>query len=619
MSAFSVSEPFPIFHDRDGQPLDAGYLYFGTAGLPAVANQIPVYVDALLTIPVAQPVRTLNGFPQHQGAACRLFVNADDFSVAVHQSDNTLVLSSLNATVRIPFAVMTGAITTDQVTYVEGSVGATTRILTSKLQESVSVFDFMTAAQIADVRAGALLIDVTAAINAAIVSSDDVYFPEGSYRVTNDGTPTSGAIQIPNGTEGKTLRGAGRSVAIIRNFGLGPCITSIGNVLLFNLSVRICDMTIQGGVGSGDGIFCDFTSHSMFERLQILQCDVSGMKIQRGSHNSFTDVWSRANTFDGLFIGKETFFTTITGGTFESNNRFGLNVDANGGIAPNDVTVSGASFRTNGQHNVSVLDGASGVRLFGCHFTTSPTFTTTQHLSVNGGVSVSRACLASGCSFTGQNNLSTVVGAFGNACESLTLDGCIVDCTGSTAFELTATAALTRIVNCAAIIGTRIDASSSTTELLPDGGVYALRRSSTFAAPTIFGFGAGQAIFDTTLIPAAFAFYALNAVAIFPVLRLDSFRLWIDPLSGFLYVNNGADPTFTNDGLIVNANAPVPSYVRGALPGGGAGTVGTTIRGFGFAAAAAWGAASGAIPAGANSYLFSWDPVFSDWRVFAIA
>ena len=133
MSAFSVSEPFPIFHDRDGQPLDAGYLYFGTAGLPALSNQIPVFIDALLTIPVAQPVRTLNGFPQHQGAACRLFVNADDFSVAVHQSDNTLVLSSLNATVRIPFAVMTGAITTDQVTYVEGSVGATTRILTSVL------------------------------------------------------------------------------------------------------------------------------------------------------------------------------------------------------------------------------------------------------------------------------------------------------------------------------------------------------------------------------------------------------------------------------------------------------------------------------------------------------
>ena len=619
MSAFSVSEPFPIFHDRDGQPLDAGYLYFGTAGLPALSNQIPVYVDALLTIPVAQPVRTLNGFPQYQGAACRLFVNADDFSVAVHQSDNTLVLSSLNATVRIPFAVMTGAITTDQVTYVEGSVGATTRILTSKLQESVSVFDFMTAAQIADVRAGALLIDVTAAINAAIAAADDVYFPEGSYRVSNDGTPTSGAIQIPNGVEGKTLRGAGRSVAIIRNFGLGPCITSIGNALLFNLSIRICDMTIQGGVGSGDGIFCDFTSHSMFERLQILQCDVSGMKIQRGSHNSFTDVWSRANTFDGLFIGRETFFTTITGGTFETNLRFGLNVDANGGIAPTDVTVSGASFRTNGQHNVSVLDGASGVRLFGCNFTTSPTFTTTRHLSVDGGVGVSRACLASGCSFTGQNNLSTVVGAFGNACESLTLDGCIVDCTGSTAFELTATSALTRIVNCAAIIGTRIDASSSTTELLPDGGVYALRRSSTFAAPTIFGFGAGQAIFDTTLLPNAIAFYALNAVAIFPVLRLDSFRLWMNPLTGFLYVNNGADPTFTNDGLIVNANAPVPSYARGALPPGGASTVGTTIRGFAFAAAAAWGAASGAIPAGANSYLFSWDPVFSDWRVFAIA
>ena len=615
MSAFSVSEPFPTFHDRDGQPLDAGYLYFGTAGLPALTNQIPVYVDALLTIPVAQPVRTLNGFPQYQGAACRLYVNANDFSVAVHQSDNTLVLSSLNATVRIPFAVMTGAITTNQVTYNEGDAGATTRILTSKLQESVSVFDFMTTAQIADVKSNALLLDVTAAINAAIAAADDVYFPEGSYRVSNDGTPTSGAIQIPNGTDGKTLRGAGRSVAIIRNYGLGPCITSIGNLLLYNVSVRICDLTIQGTVGSGDGIFCDYTSHSMFERLQILQCDVSGMKIQRGSHNSFTDVWSRANTYDGLFIGQETFFTTITGGTFESNLRFGLNVDANGGIAPNDVTVSGASFRTNAQHNVSVLDGASGVRLFGCNFTTSPSFATTRHLSVDGGVSVARACLASGCSFFGQNATTTTVGVFGDACQSLTLDACTIDCPGSNVYELSATAALTRVINCALLTGTKIDLSNSTTQILPDGGVYALRRSSTFAATTIFGFGAGQAIFDTTLLPNAFGFYALNAVAIFPVLRFDDFRVWVNPLTGYMYVKPGADPAFTNDGLIVNAGAPVPSHARGALPAGADGKI---IRGYGFGAAAAWSTAAGAIPAGASSYLFSWDPAFGDWRVFAI-
>ena len=365
MSAFSVSEPFPTFHDRDGQPLDAGFLYFGTAGLPAQSSPIPVYIDAALTIPAAQPVRTTNGFPVYAGAACRLYVDADDFSVAVHDSDNTLVFSSLNATVRLPLAATTGGLSSDRVEYTEGGIGSTVRQLTSKLQESVSVFDFMTPAEIADVQAGTLLIDVTSSIAAALAAADEIFFPEGAYYVTNDGTPTSGSIQVLNGTAGKTLYGAGRGNTVIRNFGAGPCITSVGNPIIANVSLCIRDMTIQGQLGTAQGIFTDYTSQSVFERLELFDCGSDGIKIQRGAHNTLSDVWSRSNTFDGVLIGQEAYFTTITGGTFEDNGRHGINVAADGGIFPSGVTVVGASCRSNVQHNVSVTDGASNVRLFG--------------------------------------------------------------------------------------------------------------------------------------------------------------------------------------------------------------------------------------------------------------
>ena len=62
MSAFSVHEPFPQFHDRDGQPLDGGFVFIGQAGLDAQANQVPVYFDAALTIPASQPIQTHGGF-----------------------------------------------------------------------------------------------------------------------------------------------------------------------------------------------------------------------------------------------------------------------------------------------------------------------------------------------------------------------------------------------------------------------------------------------------------------------------------------------------------------------------------------------------------------------------
>jgi hypothetical protein len=254
------------------------------------------------------------------------------------------------------------------------------------------------------------------------------------------------------------------------------------------------------------------------------------------------------------------------------------------------------------------------VRLFGCVLLTLSTDTTARHLSVDGGAGTSNECVAYGCTFVGQNSSLSVVGVYGNNCQDLSVDGCTIDCTGSDAYALTATAIRTRIVNCSQIVGAKVDASNATTQLLPEGGVYALRRSSSYTGATAFDFASGYGRLDTTLLADAFRFYAVNAVSIFPVQRFDTRRVWLNPLDGYMYVKDAADPAFTNDGAIVNAGAPVPSYARGALP---AGVSGKIIRGTGFAAAQPWNTAAGAIAAGGTAYLFSWDTVFGDWRVFA--
>ena len=67
-----------------------------------------------------------------------------------------------------------------------GAVGQTVH---RKLQEQVSVFDFMTTAQIQDVQAGTSLLDVRTPINnafAAILANGGgtLYFPKGTYRIT---------------------------------------------------------------------------------------------------------------------------------------------------------------------------------------------------------------------------------------------------------------------------------------------------------------------------------------------------------------------------------------------------------------------------------------------------
>ena len=87
--------------------------------------------------------------------------------------------------------------------FIQAGVAAVQRTVQDKLRERVSVFDFMTAAQIADVKAGTLLLDVTAAIQAAIDSvaafGGIVRLPEGQYKVTAPILMKSGVSLIGDG------------------------------------------------------------------------------------------------------------------------------------------------------------------------------------------------------------------------------------------------------------------------------------------------------------------------------------------------------------------------------------------------------------------------------------
>jgi hypothetical protein len=77
MSALSIQPTYPIFTDIDGQPLEAGYVWIGTANLDPQTNPINVYWDAALTILAPQPIRTLAGYPSNSGTPARLYVNSD--------------------------------------------------------------------------------------------------------------------------------------------------------------------------------------------------------------------------------------------------------------------------------------------------------------------------------------------------------------------------------------------------------------------------------------------------------------------------------------------------------------------------------------------------------------
>lgn len=134
MSALSIQVPFPVFQDRDGQPLDNGYVWIGTANLNPITNPVVAYFDAALTIVAAQPLRTLNGYISNSGTPAQIYVDGVNFSILVQDSKGSMVYN-------FPDGTGLGA-NAEGVIYDPAGTGAVTTNVQAKLRESVSVQDF---------------------------------------------------------------------------------------------------------------------------------------------------------------------------------------------------------------------------------------------------------------------------------------------------------------------------------------------------------------------------------------------------------------------------------------------------------------------------------------------
>ena len=90
--------PVPLFLDGRGALLDAGSVWIGAAGSdPEIeANQFEVFFDPDLTIPAAQPLRTLGGRIVNGAGPTFVFFAATDHSLKVRDGDGNLVDSILS-------------------------------------------------------------------------------------------------------------------------------------------------------------------------------------------------------------------------------------------------------------------------------------------------------------------------------------------------------------------------------------------------------------------------------------------------------------------------------------------------------------------------------------------
>lgn len=106
--------------------------------------------------------------------------------------DNAALSASLASTASGKGSALVG--------YLPAGSGAVGTTVQAKLRELVSVFDFMTAAQVADVQAEAATLDVRAAIQLALDSgASGVYFPPGVYLIGAELFPRSNTTIVFDG------------------------------------------------------------------------------------------------------------------------------------------------------------------------------------------------------------------------------------------------------------------------------------------------------------------------------------------------------------------------------------------------------------------------------------
>ncbi len=108
MATELIRQPFPHFTDSNGEELNNGYIWIGTAGTDPESNQITVYWDSDLSIPAVQPIRTLNGLMVRGASPARIWVGSD-YSIKATDQNAVVVYTSLSNNTEVDAGVLVAA------------------------------------------------------------------------------------------------------------------------------------------------------------------------------------------------------------------------------------------------------------------------------------------------------------------------------------------------------------------------------------------------------------------------------------------------------------------------------------------------------------------------------
>jgi hypothetical protein len=214
---FPIESALKLYVDSDGNPLDGGYIYFGSPNQNPITAPVTVYWDSAGTQPAAQPLRTQNGYIVRNGTPANVFCSVlysqlvqDNRQVQIYYAPTSNDYS-IAYYVQSTIGNLITSIGSSLIGFIQAGVGAVLRTVQAKLRDTISVMDF-----------GAIgdgVTDDTAAINLAYAAvttrGATIWWPNGKYKV-------SGPITVKSNT--KTVFAGGASLAPVPIASFTPLI-----------------------------------------------------------------------------------------------------------------------------------------------------------------------------------------------------------------------------------------------------------------------------------------------------------------------------------------------------------------------------------------------------------
>jgi hypothetical protein len=452
MPLTQLAPPYPIFTDKSGLPLNNGYLYFGTANLNPETNPITVYYDSALTQPAAQPLRTSNGYVMRNGSPAIIYANSQ-FSVTVRDKNRAMVIYS---PVGYGITPGTSATITGQITYNQGGTGAVNRVLTSRLQDYISVKDFGVV--------GDGTTDDTAAFNAARAAARAAKLPlmiYGTPRITSqllvdqkehwifDGflgnisgsrpssylikaSSVSGALVWIIGSATNTLIQYGGIVGEAGNTGDGYLIQANSTVLEYPYVEGVGQDGIRVGSDTpGSGIN---TNSVLIHKPKVFACGRHGIYLSdgddtqpsNGNAGTLFHASTQSNSGDGIRVGNASWWSIINP-LCQANSGYGIYLEPNSSISifggDSENNPGGNLFLANPERNKiydldvnglrysSLLDyGPIAPAINGNNVVLNPNFADTSIWKLTSGSSISGGILTMNASNGASQKLTTVKG-----------------------------------------------------------------------------------------------------------------------------------------------------------------------------------------------------------------